>query len=117
MMSVIADPEIREQRRQKRVSIPEHPQILDAHSGEVLGQLVNLSVDGLMAMGPRCIACGSICQMRIPLMKGGEKVEIQIGVESLWCEDANDSGSHWSGFQIIDISPEHQEILNSVVNG
>ncbi len=114
-MSANAEADRPEQRRQKRVIIPEHPQILDAHSGEILGQLVNLSVDGLMAMGPRCIACGTICQLRIPLMKGEQELELRIGVESLWCEDANDSGSHWTGFHIIDISPEHQELLNSVV--
>ena len=115
MMSAKAETKKVEQRRRKRVSIPELPEILDAHSGEVLGQLVNLSVDGLMAMGPHCIDCGTICQMRIPLIRGGETVEIQIGVEALWCEDANDSGSHWTGFQIIDISPEHRQTLQAVV--
>lgn len=104
-----------EQRRKRRVTIPDHPQILDAHSGEVLGELVNLSVDGLMAVSPVSIVCGTLCQMRIPLICNGENVEIKVGAESLWSEDANDSGSHWTGFQIIDISPEHQAILNAVV--
>jgi c-di-GMP-binding flagellar brake protein YcgR len=104
-----------EQRRQRRVAIPEHPEILDCHNGNVLGQLVNLSADGLMAVSPHCIECGTVCQLRIPLIRDSETVEILIGAESLWCEDTNNSGSHWTGFQIIDISPEHQEILNSVV--
>jgi len=99
------------------VTIPDHPQILDAHSGEILGELVNLSVDGLMAVSPACIVCGTLCQMLIPLVCNGQNVQIQVGVESLWSEDANDSGSHWTGFQIIDISPEHQAILNAVVEG
>jgi hypothetical protein len=104
-----------EQRRQRRVRIPEHPQILDAHNGKVLGQLVNLSVDGLMAVSPLCINCGTVCQVRIPLIVAGQSVEVQVGIEALWCEDANESGTHWTGFQIIDISPEHQKILKSVV--
>lgn len=114
-MNNSAKPAHLEQRRKNRVTIPEHPQILDAHSGKVLGELVNLSSDGLMAVSPDGIACGTVCQMRIPLVQGGSKVEILIGAESLWCNDANDSGSYWTGFQIIDISPEHQEILNTVV--
>ncbi|GMQ84062.1 MAG: hypothetical protein BMS9Abin06_0815 [Gammaproteobacteria bacterium] len=97
------------------MTIPENPQILDAHSGKHLGELVNLSTDGLMAICPDCIACGTVYQMRIPLVQGDRNVEIMVGAESLWCDDANDSGSHWTGFQIIDISPEHQEILNTVV--
>ena len=104
-----------DQRRKQRVTIPEHPEILDAHSDKVLGQLVNLSVDGLMVVSPQCVDCGVVCQIRIPLIREGEKVEIIVGAESLWCEDANDSGSHWTGFHIIDISPESQEILNSVI--
>ena len=47
-MSVKADRDNIEQRSKRRVTIPDHPQILDAHSDSVLGQLVNLSVDGLM---------------------------------------------------------------------
>ena len=114
-MNGSVNPEHSEQRRKNRVTIPEHPQILDAHSGKVLGELVNLSTDGLMAVSPDGIVSGTVCQMRIPLVQGGRKVEILLGAESLWCDDANDSGSYWTGFQIIDISPEHQEILNAVV--
>ena len=114
-MNSSVNPAHSEQRRKNRVTIPEHPQILDAHSGKVLGELVNLSSDGLMAVSPDGIACGTVCQMRIPLIQGDSRVEILVGAESLWCNDANDSGSYWTGFQIIDISPEHQEILNTIV--
>ena len=115
MMSTLTKAENSEQRRQRRVTIPEHPQIRDAHSGKILGQLVNLSVDGLMAVSTLCINCGTVCQIRVQLNVSGQPVEIQVGIEALWCEDANESGSHWTGFQIIDISPEHQKILNAVV--
>jgi len=117
MMNRTVNPAHSEQRRKTRVTIPEHPQILDANSGKVLGELVNLSTDGLMAVSPDGIACGTVCQMRIPLVQGDRHVEILVGAESLWCDDANDSGSYWTGFQIIDISSEHQEILNAVVGG
>ena len=115
MMSTSTNAEKSEQRRQRRVTIPEHPQILDAHSGKILGQLVNLSVAGLMAVSPRSINCGTVYQVRFPLIIGDQPVEIQLGIESLWCEDTNESGSHWTGFQIIDISPDQQKILDSVV--
>jgi len=114
-MSTPTNTEQCEQRRQRRVKIPQHPQIRDAHSGTVVGQLVNLSVDGLMAVSPLCISCGTVCQVRIPLIVDDETVEIQLGIESLWCEDANESGSHWTGFQIIDVSPDHHRILRSVI--
>ncbi len=104
-----------EQRHHRRVSIPEQPKLYDAHSGEAVGELVNLSSDGLMAASSDCICCGSVCQLRIPLMKGEQQVDIHVGAESLWCEDANDSGTYWTGFQIIDISPDDQLILDAIV--
>jgi c-di-GMP-binding flagellar brake protein YcgR len=104
-----------EQRHNRRVSIPEHPKIYDAHNGEAIGELVNLSSDGLMAASSECISCGSVRQMRIPLIKGEEQVNVLVGAESLWCEDANDSGIFWTGFQIIDISPEDQLTLDAIV--
>ena len=112
-MTINANPA--DQRRSQRVSIPEHPQVLDAHSDAVIGQLVNLSSDGLMIASSRCIEFNTVYQMRIPLARGDDHLEIRIGAESLWCEDANDSGMHWTGFQIIDISPEDQRILESVL--
>jgi len=115
MKSTSINAQYSEQRRTRRVTIPGHPQILDANSGNVLGQLVNLSVDGLMSVSPRGIDGATVYQVRIALLVGDQSVEIQLGIESLWCEDANESGAYWTGFQIIDVSPEHQEILNSVV--
>jgi len=104
-----------DQRRNPRITIPDHPEILDAHNGTVIGRLVNLSSAGLMVTSVNCIQRSTVCQMRIPLRRGDDRLEIRIGAESLWCEDANDSGMHWTGFQIIDISPEDQQILESVV--
>ncbi|MFQ5645031.1 MAG: PilZ domain-containing protein [Thiogranum sp.] len=115
-MNSTASPAHSEQRRKSRVTIPEHPQILDAHSGQVLGELVNLSTEGLMAVSPECVTGGTVFQMRIPLVQGDRKVEILVGAESLWCDDANGSGTYWTGFQIIDISSEHQAILDAVVH-
>jgi len=110
-----ANTEHADQRRKRRITIAEHPQILDTHSGEVLGELVNLSAEGLMIAGTHCIQPHTVRQMRIPLSQGERHMEIRIGAESLWCEDANDSGIHWTGFQIIDISPQDQLILDSVI--
>lgn len=104
-----------DQRRDPRFTIPEHPEILDAHSGKTIGQLVNLSANGLMVASDRAIPVNTVCQLRVPLARGDHRFELRIGAVSLWCEDANASGTHWTGFQIIDISPADQQILNAVI--
>lgn len=104
-----------EQRRLTRVSMPEHPQVVDLHSNTVMGQLVNLSVEGLMMMGPSPVSPGTVLQLRIPLQHNDKTFDIQVGVESLWCDDADESGLCWTGFHIIDISPEHLEVISTLV--
>jgi len=101
-------------RKNPRITLPERVEVLDAHNGRALGQLVNLSVEGLMLVGPVCVSPGTVYQLRVPLTRDNTESTIVIGVESLWCQDANDSGSYWTGFHIIDISPQHRELLHSV---
>ncbi|HFD79583.1 MAG TPA: PilZ domain-containing protein [Gammaproteobacteria bacterium] len=113
-MDTMRKPATREQRTAPRVTIPEHPEVFDVHSGTAIGQLVNLSSGGLMIAGPACIERGSVHQFRIPLRQGQETVEIQLGAEALWCEDAHGSGTFWTGLNIIDISLEHLAIVRAV---
>ena len=111
-----ANPTTADQRHSQRVTIPEQPQVINAHTGDIAGQLVNLSVDGLMLSSNFQIKCESILQLRIPLLIAGQEVEISLGAESLWSEDANGSGTYWTGFQIIDISPEDKQTLERIVS-
>jgi len=104
-----------EQRKLTRVSIPDHPQIFDAHSGTTVGQLVNLSVEGLMMMSQTAVNPGTLLQLKIPLQCNNEVIDIQLGAESLWCDETDDTGVCWTGLHIIDISPEHQEIISTLV--
>ena len=111
------DPRIKDddQRKLTRVSIPDHPQVFDVHSGAVVGQLVNVSVEGMMIMNPSRINPGTLLQLRVPLQCCDREIEIQVGVESLWCDDTDESGIYWTGFHIIDVSPENLEIISTLV--
>lgn len=104
-----------EQRKLARISIPDYPNIFDAHSGNTVGQLVNLSIEGLMMMTPAAIKPGTLMQLRIPLNRNDKGIEVLVGAESLWCDETDESGACWTGFQIIDISLEHQEIISTLV--
>lgn len=108
--------ETRERRGGRRVEVHEPMTISDANSGSVVGQLVNLSHTGLMLVSATCIEAGTVLQLKVPLPGGADEEPLLIGVESLWCQDANDSGAYWTGFQIIDISPQDQARLDQVTD-
>lgn len=105
-----------EQRKKARIALPEPPVVYDAHSGKPVGQVVNISVEGMMLAGPTHIAPGTVRQFRIQIQHNGNYTELQTGVESLWCQDVNNSGTYWTGFHIIDIAPKQQEILNHLID-
>jgi len=109
--------EYADKRSKPRISIDAQPRVRDAHSGETIGELVNLSEGGLMIAGLAAIEANRIIEMLIPLKTADGDIEVRIGAESLWCEDANKSGVHWTGFQIIDISEKDQQLLNCFVEG
>ncbi|HHJ14826.1 MAG TPA: PilZ domain-containing protein [Gammaproteobacteria bacterium] len=108
------DEQTSDQRRQARVSLPEQPDVLDVHSQELVGRLVNISWEGMMLMGVKQVPAGSLLQVSFPLQVDGKIVRIRAGLEAIWC-NCGENGTCWSGFQIIDISPEDQEIIGRLI--
>lgn len=104
-----------DQRKLTRISIPDQTRIFDAHSGNIVGQLVNLSIEGLMMMSPSTVSPGTLLQLRIPLQCNDKVIEVLVGAESLWCDETDESGVCWTGLHIIDISPEHHKIISTLV--
>lgn len=105
-----------EQRKKPRIVLPEPPLAYDAHSRKPVGQIVNISAEGMMLAGATHISPGTVCQICIQIQHNGTCTELQTGVESLWCQDVNNSGTYWTGFHIIDIAPQQQEILNRLID-
>ena len=90
-------------------------QIIDKLDGTALGVLINISKGGFMMLSEGiCPEAGEIRQVQLIDHESGNP-DISVGAICLWCDDANARHSYWSGFQIIDISPEDQEKLNQYV--
>ena len=101
---------IQEMRSHNRVEVSEVIHVTDRQTGEVLGQLVNISEEGFMLLGAKPVAEDNIFQLSLGFDdSSGNSSPIQIGVESLWCHASADQTQFWSGFYIIDISDEDLE--------
>jgi hypothetical protein len=64
-----------------------------------------------MLLSPLRIAPGTIHRLHIPVAGERGVTTLELSAENLWSHDANDSGAYWAGFQIIDISPDQQDLL------
>jgi hypothetical protein len=77
-----------------------------------VGELVNLTDEGLMIVSDSPINNNAVYQFELTLPeKVDEQDALEIGVECLWCRQIDESNRFWSGYQIIYASAQ---ALNTV---
>ncbi len=87
----------------------------DINSNHTLGNLVNMNSEGLMLLSPAPIESGLVfqveLQLKIPFQGRGF---LHLGIESMWCSNANEPGHYWTGFRIIDVSLSTLELIEAL---
>jgi hypothetical protein len=95
-----------EKRRGPRKRLDVQLQVSDAMTGNVVGQLSNISLEGLMLVTHAPIVDDALYQFTFQLPDShGRLHPVEVGVHELWSERATMQGRSWAGFRIIDISP------------
>ena len=92
-------------RKHQRVELDQPIAITDMISGEAFGELVNVTVAGLMVITNKEIPTHSIHQLslRLPVDVAGSEF-LEIGADCLWSRKTENFNRYWAGFQIIDAS-------------
>lgn len=92
-------------RKNRRVELDQPINIVDIINGGEIGELVNVSIGGIMIMSDREIPTHSIFQLslQLPAEIQGSKT-IEVGTDSLWCREIENFHRYWVGFHIIDAS-------------
>ncbi len=87
--------------------------VTDMLSGALLGEVLNVSREGLMLLSRQSIDEGSMYQVSIDCdMDGADSIE--AGIECLW-SDEHGNGGTVAGFHIIDISSQGQACLDRLL--
>ena len=109
---------MREHRRSKRRHPDQPVQVVNTMTGESIGQIGNLSHDGMMLIASREIRADALYQFSFPLHpERGGPVEIEVGMHEQWSEPASVPGQYWAGFRIISIGADDQELLTEWCEG
>jgi len=95
---------IQEGRSTERFDVSGQIDVINRRTGENIGQLVNISEQGLMILSNNPIPDYSILQLQLSFASNKDSEPMNIGAESLWSNSTNDQNQHWVGFYIIDIS-------------
>lgn len=111
------DTAVQEHRGLQRIEVSEVIKAVDRQTGKTVGQLVNISEDGLMLLSPGPVPENSIFQLSLEFAASSTSAAdgpVLIGVESLWNSSSSDQSQHWVGFCIIDISVQNLERIRKL---
>jgi hypothetical protein len=99
----------RDQRRAPRKAVDAGVVAFDTIAERPLGNLCNLSSNGLLLIGGREPRSEGIYQVRLPLPDASGSIE--LGLQEQWHEPAGGPGQYWAGYRIIAIGNGHDELL------
>ena len=104
------------ERKYERKELNRPITISDTINGGDFGELINVTVEGIMVMTDREIPTHSIYQLalQLPLAINGSDT-IELGADCLWCRTAENFHRYWAGFQIIDASEQAMEQLQELI--
>ncbi|MHC5351780.1 PilZ domain-containing protein [Metapseudomonas furukawaii] len=106
-----------EERRQRNRHATElQMEVFDVHSGQCLGRIVDLSMDGFMLLSELPLEADSVWECRlVPLTWVEGLEEIRLGADCLWTRTGEDTRKRWAGFHIIDIAEDQAIALEELL--
>lgn len=103
----------RKQIRRRLVSLTV---VLDNTSGEVLGRIGNLTIEGLMLFSDRPLDIDKRYQLQIKLPdEVGGQAQVDLEAHSLWSQRAADPTYFATGFEISCLSPADQHVIEILI--
>jgi hypothetical protein len=106
------------ERKSVRKAVRASLLVTDTMTGNTLGKVGNLSVDGLMLISSRPLGERRVYQVQFAIPNGHDpEARLCVGIQCLWSAPTHGEHSHWTGCQIIDISDEDQIRLDAWVEG
>ena len=106
-----------ELRKLKRRHLVYYLEVLDRNTGQFLGNLADITTEGLMLLTKERIERDTAFGLRIILPAGLlGKPHLDLNVESLWCERDINPDLFANGFRFVDISEEMLDDIEHLVD-
>ena len=105
-----------EKRRLKRKQLIYYLSVFDTDNNERIGQLVNITTEGIMLTSEDPVKLNTVFQLRMVLpetIKGQEQIIFEA--KSMWCRRGINPDFYDIGFQLVDVSPENAKIIESLI--
>ena len=81
-----------------------------------VGRLVNIHAHGMMIIGDVLLEEDKLYDVDMHLTNlTGTNLTLRVGVDCLWSRAADQSGKHWTGFSLIDVSPQAADEIRRLI--
>ncbi|MCL4270537.1 MAG: PilZ domain-containing protein [Anaerolineales bacterium] len=107
-----------EKRKLTRKIFSYYMRVLDEYTGEIIGQIADISTGGFKIESTQRLPVGASYQLRIDQMGAiSPKSHITFAARTRWCQrDPYDPTIYNVGFQIVDMTPADYDIFVSMFN-
>jgi len=106
-----------ENRKFSRVHLIHYLRMFDRKSGDLIGNLVDLTAEGLQLISETPIEPGRILEIRMefPEEVEGQK-ELCLNAESVWCDHQLDPDLFSVGCKLVPVTPSQVDMIRGLIN-
>lgn len=104
-------------RRARRRRVETRVEVVDVMTGELVGQVANVSENGLLMLARAPMREDALFQLRFSLHSREDGyIPIDVGAHLLWSRDATVAGQHWVGARFLSITDESLQRLRAWID-
>ena len=105
-----------ETRRKQRHELCKPIPVIDTLSGESVGALANITVEGMLIICNRPMDANRIYQIELQLPESIDgHTSIGVGIDCLWVKQGESQELNWAGCEIIDADQDALDVIESLI--
>lgn len=105
-----------ERRRLPRLQLDLQVELVDQASGDTLGVLVNVHLEGFLMMGGLTLKPDHLYTVELrPITPVPSLEPVTLTMDCLWTRAMGQQDRVWAGCQIIDLAPEERQKLAAMI--
>ncbi|MBD3314781.1 MAG: hypothetical protein GF344_03260 [Chitinivibrionales bacterium] len=102
-------------RKLERVPVVPRLKVFDRETSELVGELVDITIEGMKLNGPHPNPMGIVSHLALKLPASfPEGVELHVDARSVWCTPSTEEGGFDTGFVIQHVTEGHKLIKDLV---
>ncbi len=105
-----------ERRKLKRKYLMFYSRIFDRSIGKMIGYLSDMHVEGAMVISEDPIETSKVYRLRMDLPEDAfQQNHIDFEARAVWCKRDVNPNFFMAGFQLLNITPADEEIIQQIV--